>query len=465
MIEALEKKVKKYPNKIAYKNMNESITYGYLWEKAKTISTFLIEQGNEPVILLGEKQSYMIVSMIACLIARRTYVPVSSSLPHNRIKKIIDISKANLIIAQNKIEFGIQCINIDSINKRIDTNVCFDNNIAYMMFTSGSTGNPKCVPISRDNLSNFINWIRDIDKLRDYKNIKVLNQANFNFDLSVADIYYSLFNGHTLIAYENNNDYNALFSLIKDESINLMVITPTFLELCLLNKDFNNYEYPSLNCIYCCGERLDVVTAKKIFARFPNINLLNAYGPTETTSAISCSAIDKKKLDYYKSLPIGDLSKAACKVEIINEEIVIKGNSVFNGYVNYSNDNLYIENGIRCFKTGDLGYIHENKLFFVGRKDNQIKYKGYRIELDEIETAIKNINEVEEACVIAKYEKDKVKLLKAFYTSNKTIDSNVIKEKLSNELPKYMIPSSLKQINEMPINRNGKIDKEILYGY
>lgn len=464
MISRFKKNVEKYPNRVAYKNRNESITYKELLTKAEMVSSFLIEQGKDPVIIYGKKQAYMIIGMLACLLTHRTYVPVDSTQPKERIKNIISISKASLIISDEELDLGIKCININEISISTDIKPIYENDIAYIMFTSGSTGNPKAVPICSSNLDNFVSWISNIYPLNEYKHINVFNQANFNFDLSVTDIYYSLFNGHTLIAYEKDDNFNYLYDLLNKEHIDLLVITPTFLELFLLDKDFNVGNYKSIKCIYCCGERLDIATSKKLFSRFPNIKLINAYGPTEATSAVTCFVINRENVNDFDELPIGDISNSACDIDIVKEEIIIKGKSVFFGYLNGDNSCLYKDGNVNCYRTGDLGFIKDGKLFFKGRKDRQIKYKGYRIELDEIEIAFKNIAEIDEACVICKYDNNnKVKLLKAFYTSKEILSRDYIISSLKNKLPNYMIPSIIERIDKIPINRNGKIDREAFY--
>ena len=161
-------------------------------------------------------------------------------------------------------------------------------------------------------------------------------------------------------------------------------------------------------------------------------------------------------------LPVGDINNLAVNIEVINNEIVLKGKSVFNGYLNITTDNVYKEKGINCYKTGDLGYIKNNMLYITGRKDSQIKYKGYRIELHDIENNILQIKDVIDCAVIAKYDENNiVKILKAFVVS-KNKDSNYIKEKLKTMLPNYMIPKSIVILDKLPVNLNGKIDRKAL---
>lgn len=464
MLDGLIEIFKKNSNKTAYIINEEKITYEKLLNKSLFISKLLIKQGSGPIIIYGHKGIDMVISIIACLLSKRTYIPIDASMPINRINKIIDITNSSMIISNEEIELenNIEILKLEELIKyenEKDNEII--NDIAYIIFTSGSTGEPKGVPISYSNLNNFINWISNFEVLSSYKDINVLNQASFSFDLSVADLYYSLINGHTLIALDNDaqNDYNKMFNVIKN--VNLIVSTPTFIKLCIINSDFNEQNYPNLKCIYFCGERLENNLVKKIFDKFPNINIINAYGPTEATSAVSAIVITKEQLKE-DILPVGIMNNIATNIFIENDEIVLKGSSVFSGYLNNNSSSYYKENNINCYKTGDLGYIKNNKLYCLGRKDRQVKYKGYRIELDEIESNIYNINGVKDCAVMAKYdENNAVKFIKAFVVLE-NITEQIVKEELEKMLPKYMIPKIIEKIEEIPINKNGKIDRKKL---
>lgn len=161
-------------------------------------------------------------------------------------------------------------------------------------------------------------------------------------------------------------------------------------------------------------------------------------------------------------LPVGDISNNACIIDIIDNEIVLKGKSVFNGYLGNIKGGYYKEGNLNCFKTGDIGYIENNLLYCVGRLDNQIKYKGYRIELSEIEYYLNSIKEINNSCCIAIKDNNIVKSIKAFIQVNTSITDIEIKDKLSKLIPNYMIPKTIIILDKLPINKNGKIDRKIL---
>ena len=447
-----------YPHKIAYVINNEKITYRQLWNLAEEKSILLKKQGTEAVLIYGHKEINMIVSILACIIARRAYIPIEYNLPRNRIRQIIMQSHASLLLKNKEISFDeIPCHTLDQLTQYENYPILESNNsIAYIMFTSGTTGKPKGVPITRDNLANFIYWISSLSPLSNFKNIKVLNQANFSFDLSIADMFYALCNGHTLVAIDDStkNDYPKLFNVIKENEINLFVSTPSFIKLCLLNEEFNYENYPFIQCYYLCGEQLEPKTVKKIWKHFPKIDIINAYGPTEATSAVSGVLITEDMLNDT-ILPVGAVNNFATIIEIDEEEIVLKGKSVFPGYLNNGKEKSNLKD---YYHTGDIGVIKEGLLYCIGRKDNQIKFKGYRIELNEIEYHLNNVKGVIDAKVVAIYDDEIVKMIKAYVILKWDISEMDLKLALSEQLPKYMIPSMIKKVEQFPITANDKID-------
>ena len=463
IIKKIQKVVKENPNKIAYKVNNETITYQELWSSVEKYAQSLKRQGTSSVVIYGHKEINVVKSILSCLLANRTYVPVGSCTPISRLEKIVEMTKSTLVLTDEKISIdNVCCTRIDGLDKFASLPINeIDNNIAYMIFTSGSTGEPKGVPISKDNLDNFVNWMSSLKPLCDYKDICVLNQASFSFDLSVADFYYSMCNGDTLIALNGDiqEDFDEIFSIMHE--VTVAVMTPTLMKICLLNKDFNETNFPNFKCVYFCGEMLENKTVKKVFDSFPNLEIINAYGPTEATSAVSGIIITKEIVNNEELLPVGDTNNLATKVEIIDDEIVLKGPSVFNGYLGNITGGYYKEDGINCYKTGDIGFIKDNKLYCKGRKDSQIKYKGYRIELNDIEHNISKIKGVKECAVVAKYNEDNVvKSVKAFVVGDVT--TGFIKEELDNMIPGYMMPRTIKIIDKLPVNQNGKVDRKAL---
>ena len=468
MLGMIKKAAETSPQKTAYIYGSQKITYSELWSQAEVAAELIIRQGNEPVILLGGKEPDMITGIVACLIAGRAYVPVDSSIPINRLQKIISLSGATLILSDQSISFAcpVEILSLNQLKKYSaapKNKPCGDT--AYIIFTSGSTGEPKGVPISRNNLKNFVRWISSLYPLSQLKDACVLNQASFSFDLSVADIYFSLCNAHTLAALPCRTlDLNLIFDTIKSNNVNATVATPSFIRLCLTDKSFNSNNLPSLDCIYFCGEMLSVSTVNKLFRAFPNIKIINAYGPTEATSAVSASLITKEIAETEPVLPAGLIESAATQISLSPDgEIILKGESVSRGYLGSEQGGFFDDDGVPCFRTGDIGKISDGKLYCLGRIDDCIKFNGYRIELGDIESNLSRIDGVKNCAVTVKRGVNgEVRLIAAYYTADLPLDPAKIKNELKKNLPEYMIPKVLRQIDFIPMNQNGKTDRKTL---
>ncbi|MBQ2724639.1 MAG: AMP-binding protein, partial [Clostridia bacterium] len=213
--------------------------------------------------------------------------------------------------------------------------------------------------------------------------------------------------------------------------------------------------------IYFCGEVLDPKTVRKLWERFPSLEIINAYGPTEATSAVSAVQIRKEMLDK-PLLPAGDTANSAVEIEIDDGEIILKGKSVFSGYLNGITGGYFRENGQNCYRTGDLGYIENNLLYCRGRKDSQIKYKGYRIELSDIEQNISELEGVQDCLVTASRTPDgTIRYLSAYVTGESDCLKD-LRERISMILPDYMIPKNIRLLDRLPVNANGKTDRKAL---
>ncbi len=466
MINRIEKAAKANSDRLAYIHNNESITYKKLWERVCENAQYLERQSTGPVVVYGHKSVDMMVAMLSCLKAKRAYVPVDVSMPISRLRDIIEMSGATLLIDCEPICIdAVEVCSLDELSKYSSLEPKEQvGDTAYIIFTSGSSGKAKGVKVSDRNLNSFVHFITSLNPLCEYQNVNVLNQASFSFDLSVADMYYSLCGGHTLVALDKaaQEDFGEMFRIIKENGILVCVMTPTFMKLCLLNKDFCAANFPCLKCIYFCGEQLEPSLVKRLFSAFPQIRVINAYGPTEAASAVCGVEILKDDIDDAKLLPVGKKGDFACDIAVENGEIVIKGDSVA-CYLDNIKGGFYNENGINCYKTGDMGYFENDLLYCTGRIDGQIKYKGYRIELGDIESNLKNIEGVLDAAVVAKCDQNKnVKSLKAFVVLDKNQSIGIVSEKLREKLPSYMMPKQIKSIDSLPISANKKLDRKRL---
>ncbi len=293
--------------------------------------------------------------------------------------------------------------------------------------------------------------------------------------MSVADLYLSLISNskHFIIDDTYSSDFNKMFENLKQSNANMAVLTPSFADLLLLDRSFNQNLMPNLQTILFCGEKLLKSTVLILFERFQNLKIINCYGPTECTFAVTSIEITRKILEN-DVIPVG-IAKDNVKIYIVDEninqlpdgdigEILITGDSVGAGYLNYTNNSFIKYNNKKAYLTGDLGYIKNNVLYFVSRKDKQVKFKGYRIELLDIENNLYKLPYIEKVKVLAKSDKNEnVKGIIAFFKlKEKSNKSELqIKNDIKNILPLYMCPR-IKIINNFPINKNGKCDEKKL---
>ena len=289
---------------IAYTVNERSYTYKELYKFVSNIYNFLLKENQDkrPVIVYGHKEIFMKATFLACSFAGMTYVPIDESMPKERFENIVTQLNPNLIIGKNISKEKINEIMKNEEYQEIKNVSIKPEDIYYIIFTSGSTGTPKGVKVTYENIDSCINWLKDITRIK--KEI-ILNQANFSFDLSVADLYLSLISKseHFILNDNNNFDFKKIFEELNKSNANLMVVTPSFIDLLLLDKKFNKELMKNLKTIIFCGETLKNTTVKKLYSRFDNIKIINCYGPTEATFAVTSVEITKiwqKKMKRYR---------------------------------------------------------------------------------------------------------------------------------------------------------------------
>lgn len=477
----------------------QKMTYRELYCEAVNLANYLSENVDDtnPIVVYGHKNPYMIVCFLACVMSGHAYCPVDFSLPGNRLEMILEQTNSSIVLATEKLIIDrCQCVDLQSIQEiclksdivnipSIPSTMLQGNQTYYIIFTSGSTGTPKGVEISLESLDNFLKWSHTLGEDKAYcKETVFLNQAPFSFDLSVMDLYTSLYCGATLCMMEKHvqERLSDIVPFIKNHGVTAMVATPSFGNMCLVDRTFNSDNIPSLTSFFFCGETLLHKTAEKLKSRFPNAVIQNAYGPTESTVAVSNVRITNEILKKFDPLPVG-VAKPGTEFIISDNasyvengckygEILIAGDSLANGY--YKRTDLtqkvfiyYGDKRKRVYSTGDLGYMVGKQLFFKERIDLQMKLNGYRIEIGDIESSILRLELVSECAVVPRMKDGQVKALVAVVVINDSkitqMDAkNAIIEHLKTLLPFYMIPQNYEFINRIPMTNNGKINRKEL---
>ena len=494
--------IKRYSksNRIALICDGDTMSYKELDSVSEAIGCFLIKeigQDNKPVVLYGNKENIMMAVMMGALKSGRAYIPIDISYPKERVETIIDEVKPDVLFDFSE---GNTFDNIEVIHNSDINTICEkykgmeieksrwvkDDENAYILFTSGSTGKPKGVQISSNNLDNFVNWIGEYLNIDDSEEI-FMNQAAYSFDLSVTSIYPGLCHGKTLHGFSKKTLSNLknMFDDMGRSHINIWVSTPSFAGMCVAQDGFNSSMLPNLKAMVFIGEVLPKTLCEELMNRFPNTRIINGYGPTEATVAVSMNDMNREMLKEDGSLPIGFPMKTSV-VKVTDEdgkelqdgekgEIVIVSPSVSKGYFNNpekTQKSFFYDyyNGEKCraYRTGDLGYYKDGRLYYCGRKDFQIKLNGYRIEIEDIENNLIKVSNVKNAAVVPVNKNDKIAYLTAFVELKEENGLSglkngiAIKKELGSLIPSYMVPRNIKIINRFPTNVNGKIDRKRL---
>lgn len=468
----------------AYRCGEQTLTRKELLAYAKALASALSGEST-PVVLYGHKEPLMLISLLACILAGRPYVPCDCAIPDSRLREMIAASGAKqMLCAREKQILGITCIQPDTLMKIITQSAAGDippqappHRDCYIAFTSGSTGRPKGVRVSRKNAESFLRWFSALPAIRETKPRVVLNQAALSFDLSVADLYYSLASGAQWVALptESRHDFARLFNALRESGAELAVMTPSFAELCLCDRAFCQSLLPKLKVIFFCGEVLRPQTAKRLFERFEGIRILNAYGPTEATCAV-CAAEITEEMAQRPFLPIGALDLSSAEIRLCDRrgrpvrdgecgEIILLGDCVASGYCGGTPGGFEEQGGQSCYRTGDIGYKKGDWLYFTGRMDTQIKYKGYRIELSDIENSLCRIAGVLRAAVCPHTDPGgRVTALTA-YIHAEGVTAEEIRFAASRILPDYMVPKHFVLTEHIPLSAHGKIDRRKVAQY
>lgn len=487
-----EKQVNLTPKKCAVKSGINSLTYEELNNKANQWARLFKNKyklfAGDVVAIYLPRNIDLVVATLAIQKADAVCLPISKEYPLMRVEQLYKDSNAKLILVDDGVEkynvFSKNILQFDSAEKLLYSVANIESNLnsetlAYLIYTSGSTGKPKGVMLTHKGIINHI--YTKIQETEMSSADICCHNLNIGFVASIWLMYAPLFLGSTLHVYSQEiiQDTELLFKNICEDKVSILEIVPsvlnTYLEIGLHTN--REDELKHLRTIILTGERVGKELVNR-FYKIYSIPLINAYGQSECSDDTLHYHIPYSKDNSMETVCIGKPSNNT-QVYILDKygkpqpigiegEICISGDGVALGYLN--DDKLTAEKFIAndldpskiLFKTGDFGrWLSDGNIEFKGRLDHQIKIRGFRIEVEEIEDAILHIEGINQAVVLLRQD-DKEESLYSYYVSNKEYSSIALKEQLAKHLPSYMIPKYMIQLENFPVNSNGKIDIEAL---
>lgn len=466
--------IHKYWDRVAISDCKGNMTYKQLHIASNKVANLLKENdvnSGDNVAIIGSRCREMIISILGILKRGATYIPIDMELPLLRINYILQDARIKKVIMLEEIEvennFPILTLdNIENYSEQYIYNDVSDDHCAYILYTSGTTGKPKGVMVRDSSVINLSNWFGLTYNLLINRNI--LHMTNISFDVSVEETIVSLLNYATIfiIPQEIKLNRDKFAKYIKQNEISIAQFVPVTLQELLADSD----KIDCLNIVICGGDKLDNDLKNKILQK--GYNLYNNYGPTEfTVDAIACKCeLSHNDLGYPIANTEAYIMTEKDKLQVLGAqgELCLAGAGISIGYYNKRDltEEKFVWNKVlnkRLYKTGDLAIIMPNGIVkFIGRKDDQVKINGLRIELEEIEHYINQFQGINEAVVVVIDNTYGGKALCAYYRADATVLYDKLRAYLINYLPQYMIPSHLIKISKWPTTPNGKIDKKAL---
>ena len=479
------------PEKTAITFNGKDISYRDLHLQSDQVAQKLITQYNialnDKIGVFMERSDVLIVMLLGIIKSGAAYVPVDPNDSQARVEYIVNDSQCKLMV-KDSTSYEMELVDVQVAEPSdllegtfdpVDLPILKKTDPIYMIYTSGTSGRLKGVPVRHESLLNYVNWIQQTLGISGTDSSALI--SSHAFDLGYTSLWGTLLSGgslHIVPEYLIQTP-EVLVQQLAGHGVTYLKTTPSMFNLLLSEADRSiKGLLKGLRLLILGGEKVRVEDLEKIWDMAPDLKVINHYGPTETTVGVLAHELDKTRVEYYRnhsiigkpaynhSVFVLDAQYEPCPPGVCGE-IYISGLGLSQGYHNMEEvtRERFITHpkwNIVCYKTGDEGYWNEhNELAFVGRLDNQVKINGYRVELSEITDAVKQVPTVDDA-VVCYLDGKNNHILACYYVSEEFIEQVVFRNALGDLLPKYMIPAAYRRIPSIPLTINGKVDQGAL---
>ena len=489
----LEQSARRVPENVAVTEGDRRITYAALQRSAKTVGSALLgkTEPHAPVGVYMEKGIDALCAFFGAVYAGACYAMLNTEFPEARLRQLRDVLQTDTVITTEalaeKARGVFEGVRVYTVESLLDgepdeaglakvRQSAIDTDPLYINFTSGSTGAPKGIAVCHRSVIDFIDCFTELFSITETD--VIANQAPFDFDVSVKDIFSALKVGATLVIVPRGL-FSApvkLMDCLCENRVTTLIWAVS--ALCLINA-FHALDYrtpETVNKILFSGEVMPQKHLLEWQKRLPDAMYVNLYGPTEITCNCTYHILEKGR-DYSDGIPIGvpfpnedvfllDERGGRVGAAGVTGGITVRGTALALGYYRLPQKTAecFTQNPLNAaypepvYRTGDLGYYNEKgELMYAGRADNQIKYMGHRIELEEIERAMSALEGVERSVCVFDEKKEK---LRGYYVG--TVGKAELAAKMRETMPAFMVPGYIRQMDALPLNKNGKVDRKAL---
>ncbi|GAA0134965.1 hypothetical protein YSY43_18050 [Paenibacillus sp. YSY-4.3] len=494
IVEWFEAQAERTPDHTALVFGNERWSFSELNAKANRLARMMLESGFAAsgglAGIVMENRPETIAALMAVLKAGGAYLPIDPEFPAGRVDYMLTNSGAQFLLTYADHLHGTESVTevflLDHLStyegqgQNLNIQVS-EHDLAYVIYTSGTTGTPKGVMLEHRNLTNYVHWFTTSQRIAGSDKTMLLSSASF--DLCYTALYPALVSGCELHLLDRHDyvDPEYVLDYIATNGISFIKATPSLFHIMVNHERFETRNLlSSLKLIVLGGEKMKVQDIERYYERYPDVRFVNHYGPTEAT--IGCIAYPMKRADFQAFCKQPVIGKPIFNAEAyimdaygnllpdgVPGELAIAGGGLGRGYLNDPELTAQkfvphpLDLGQRLYKTGDRAKrLPNGDIEFIGRMDHQLKIRGYRVELAEIEAQLMEHSDVQEVALTVKESAEDTKYLCAYIVTQQGLTASDMRGHLSDRLPSYMLPAAYVFLDHMPLNENGKLDYKAL---